>query len=96
MKILLNTPDDLLRRIDHYAASVNQSRTAVIIQTLADRFESDIDPDVILGYVQVRNGDLEADADCDICGQPMKEVFCGVTAAGRVFGPVCQLCATQD
>lgn len=96
-QILLRLPADLARRASVAAANQGQSRVAWIASQLETILADEADPGVIIGYWQVFGGDVTTDDDCRACGQPMTTgVHVGVTAAGRVFGPLCRLCAGQE
>lgn len=55
------------------------------------------DPEIILGFVQLRRGDHLGDSTCE-CGQEFCEVgvFIGFTADLQTFGPVCSFCAEVE
>lgn len=96
-QILLRLPADLARRASVAAANQGQSRVAWIVSQLEAILADEADPGLVLGYWQVHGGDIDTTDDCRACGQQMATgVHVGVTAAGRVSGPLCRLCAGQE
>ena len=63
---------------------------------LIDDVLGDFDPGLVLGYIELRGGELDTDETCQECNMGFEErgVFIGFTANLKPFGPVCGLCAT--
>lgn len=93
--LIRSIPDETVRRLDELARRKEQSRQAYLAEML-EREVGGFDPDLVLGYFQVERGDLDAGATCPGCGQPMAEVWVGITGAMRLFGPLCRACADQQ
>jgi len=97
----LRLPDDLAELLDQAAHEAATSRHQFIVDVLAEVVGAGISPGVVLGYVEVTGGEMDADTDCPQCLQPYTEkgIFIGFQAGAvrpRPFGPVCGNCATSE
>lgn len=88
-----NVPDEIAAKLDTIAKEQSISRQDLIIRLLTQA-ANDYDPGIVLGFLQVHGGEVYED-DCSDCGQPLESgVFVGLTAAFKMFGPVCRVCAS--
>jgi hypothetical protein len=95
--LVRNVTDSIVSALDALAQASGLSREAYLRQLLADAV-ADFDPGLVLGYVQLSDGELDAGALCPECQQEFgnRGVFIGFNAALRLFGPVCGSCATTQ
>ncbi len=87
----LRIADELARALDARAGELGISRTKLIQDVLSEYLGS---PDEILGVWPVKWTDSEICADCD--GPLGAIAWVGATKSGRLFGPLCEACASQD
>ena len=98
----LRLPADLAALLNQAAQETGESRHATILRILQEYIEADnFSPGVVLGYVQLRDGEVDPDTDCPECSQPFGNdgVYIGFTAGLTQpipFGPVCHRCAHTD
>jgi len=93
-RFVMRIKPGLHARLAAVARMRGESMTAFVASAIEAAI-GDFDPGLVLGYVQLAGGELEA-SDCPECGWPMTEAWIGFTAGpGRPmpFGPVCGLCA---
>ena len=98
--VKLRIPDKLASLADIAALELGMNRTEFILRSIRQAVERDdkIDADIVLGYIELRSGELQ-DAACPECGGEMRRTFIGFLAGQRYpvsFGPVCEHCATTD
>ncbi len=91
---------ETLRQLPELIEYLGQNQTEVInlaVDRLHREMISRIHPKIILGWIEVHRGDLHnTGARCPECDQPLDRVFIAVTGAGRIIGPRCLDCATQE
>ncbi len=94
MNVLIrDVSDALLSKIDAAAVVDGVSRQELLTRLLDATYG---EPPVVVGWFKAdRPGELDSDADCPECGQPLKEVWLGFMSNGQWRGPVCQWCATS-
>lgn len=100
VNISLRLPPDLASLIDQSIPG-GQSRHAFICTTLyaAVRRPGDLDPEIRLGFVELLGGEIDTEAECPECGQPLIRPHIGFLAGAHhpvVYGPICYVCATTD
>jgi len=90
----LRLPEDLAEKLDAMRRP-GQSRQAQIVEILSEHTE-DFDPGLVIGFVELRGGEIDPKAECPECGCPFGDagVWLGFTGDLKPFGPVCGLCAT--
>ena len=95
--ILIRYIDDFrISRLDEIARQAGKSRQQFLVDLITDVTE-DIDPELVLGYVELAGGELSPDdLGCPECGQDLYRPHIGFTGALRPFGPVCWICANTD
>lgn len=92
--ILKGVSGALAARMSAIAAEHGISRHEMILELLADTYG---EPPVVIGWVRfARRGELDADADCPECGQPLTEVWAGLLSNGTWIAPRCRGCATNE
>lgn len=88
-----NVPDEIATRLDAIAKAQGVSRQDLVVNLLTQA-ANDYDPGIVLGYFQVHGGEVYEN-DCGDCGQSLESgVFVGLTAAFKMFGPLCKVCAS--
>jgi hypothetical protein len=96
-RFVMRIKPGLHARLAAAAEARGESMTTLVTEAIEAAI-GDFDPGLVLGYVQLAGGELEA-SDCPECGRPMTETWVGFTAGpGRpvLFGPVCSLCAGTE
>lgn len=89
-------PDDVAR-LDELQARFGLPR-AEVVRMCVRLVHAQEFPPACLGYVALdRPGDLDDDAECVECGQPLRSpVFVAVMADGTIAGPLCSSCASSE
>lgn len=94
--LIRNVEESRVNRLNELARQAGISREQFLINLIEETTE-DFDPDLVLGYVELKGGELSpSDADCPECGQDLERPHIGFTGNMRPFGPVCFICATTD
>lgn len=82
-------------KADAAAEAANISRNQWISNLIAGTLVNEPDPQLMLGYWQVRNSEFAADDECITCSQPIGPLpWVGATAGGKIVGPLCAQCAS--
>ena len=94
MNILIrDVADALVVRMDAIAKAQGLSRQEFLTELLAVTYG---EPPVVVGWFKPdRPGELDSDAECPECFQPMPEPWIAFLSNGRWHGPVCHRCATS-
>lgn len=98
-QVLVRMTPATIRLADRAAGEQGLSRSAWVSQVVEQAAANLnlVDPGLVLGYWQVFDGDVDTDDTCPACEYPMAAgVFVGVTQAGRIIGPFCNVCAGQE
>jgi hypothetical protein len=94
MNILIRDVDKkTAEKLDELARQKKQTRQQFLADLLNEITDSEYDPDVVLGYIELKNGELDKETSCPGCGQDLENPFIGFDGALRPFGPVCWRCA---
>ena len=95
MNILIrDIPDALAERIRATAAERGQSQQEMLADLLTASYA---EPPVVVGWLRFdRRGELDTDAACPVCGQPLTETWAGLLSNGQWIAPRCQWCAVSD
>lgn len=65
-------------------------------QEAAARLGQSLGADLVIGWVKLdRWGELD-DKDCPECGQEIGQAYVGLLQSGGTYGPVCDICATNE
>ena len=92
--LIRNVPDALSERIQAAARDGRTSRQDLLLDLLTATYG---DPPLIVAWFRAdRPGELDADAPCPNCGQPLAEVWAGLLSNGQWVAPRCQWCAVTD
>lgn len=94
--LIRNVPDSQISALDEMAQKSRKSREELLRGEIG-KMVAGWDPEIILGFAQLRGGDHLGDSSCD-CGREFSEagVFIGFTADLQPFGPVCGFCAEVE
>ena len=85
--------DSLNARIDAAAAAASVSKQELLLGLLTDTYS---EPPLVVGWFQAnRRGELDDDAACPECGQPLTEIWAGLLNNGQWVAPRCQWCAVS-
>lgn len=84
-------------RLESLQARFGLSRADTVRECIRRVYAAEF-PTLCLGYVALdRRGDLDEDAECIECGQPVRHsVFVAVMADGSIEGPLCGRCASSE
>ena len=86
--------DSLNARIDAAAAAASVSKQELLLDLLTATYG---EPPLVVGWFKAdRRGELNADAQCPECGQPLDQVWAGLLSNGTWVAPRCQWCAVSD
>jgi len=90
----LRLPEELAQQLDALRPT-GQSQQGQIINIL-DGYVGDYDPGLVLGFIELIEGEIDAKAICPECHMEFgdKGVWLGFTADLQPFGPICEICAT--
>ncbi len=87
------TPN-LLARIAAAAQEAGVSQQELLLDLLTATYA---EPPAVVGWLRFdRRGDIDADAPCPACGQPLTEVWAALLTNGAWLAPRCQWCATSE
>ena len=90
---LKGVPDQLAARMSELAAAQGISRHEMLLDLLVAAYA---EPPLVVGWLRLdRRGELDADAACPECGQPLTEVWAGLLSNGQWVAPRCQWCAVS-
>lgn len=97
----LRLPPSLDALVAQAASDQGQSKHQFVIDALwsAVARPGDLDPDLVVGYIELTGGEIGADADCPECGQPLERPHVGFIVGSvrpLVIGPVCWRCANTE
>lgn len=91
--INLRIDPDSLARLDELARQNGLSRNELATKIIEDYV---LHPPVVLGYFEVKNGELDHEDTCIECGYPLcGQVFASLNSNGRIYAPLCVNCATS-
>lgn len=92
--LIRDVSDSLNARIDAAALAAGLSKQELLLDLLQSAYG---EPPLVVGWVQLtRRGELDADAACPVCGQPLEQVWAGLLDNGSWIAPRCQWCAVSD
>jgi hypothetical protein len=97
----LRLPKSLDALVAQAASAQSQSKHQFVIDALwaAVTPASDLDPNLVIGFVELTGGEVATDVDCLECGQPLERPHIGFIV-GSVrplpFGPICWRCASTE
>lgn len=94
--LIRNLTDDQVTKLDSLAQLASKSRQEYLTSVIID-LVGDYDPQIILGYVELKGGELSIEDACPTCGQDFggRGVWIGYRADLKPFGPVCWVCASD-
>jgi hypothetical protein len=86
-----------LARLDDLQARFGLPRADVLRECIRREHAREF-PAPVLGYVALdRPGELDEDAECRECGQPLGiPIYVAITGDGAVIGPLCSRCASSE
>lgn len=89
--------EETQRQLETLVEAFNGNRSEAIRAAIRYYYEHKLAPAAVtLGYVALgRRGDLDADATCPQCGEPLARPFLWFANDGT-FGIVCSACATSE